>query len=746
MVRHKLKSENFAFRLVRNYTKRGAIGFAFVVATAALSFSMWNSNVKAVTPPDSCFAFSSGTITDYYDNENDDSEQPACPNDVDVPSTIGGVTVTTLGPNSFANSGVTAIRLPNTITDIQYYAFEGLTLSEVYINVGGNLNLNGSFTNSNISASDLNISAAGDLLVNGTLSGINITGTMTLSAGGNLTVTNGSASGLVVGALDIDAGGDVTISNASFASSNLGSEVSIDAVGNVLVNNSGFTGANTGALAVSAGGTLTFYAGGSFNTISSGVTLNSTGNISLSSGTLSGSGIGGNLNVNSGGTIQFNLGAVGVNSFSEATIAATTGISLINGSLATSPNMTDLEITTQTGLVELSGILNSSNILGNLSVTAPEGLLVANGAFSEFSAAVDLTLGGDITIKSGTFSSIDVDSFDLITDGSIVIESGAFATNFSGFSRIRHINWRAGNDLTLGSGLLATYPNTRDIEDITLHAGNALVVENGAFSEAYSLESLSLQAGGSAAIGGSTFGYNKLSNLSLPSSTVSIGNNAFSYGTIDAVYLNGGTPTIGQGAFKFSGISSDATTGFSNIDQVHYVQLYTDADSLNPGGYTDTVYTQEYIDSDDVPDLSGGYIVNPATYIIDYRTNNGSTLRSSFISGTGLMLSNYLASANQTGDLSLYYRANDNIALTAQDIDGYITPDSHSLILASGVNEYTFIYNPIVATSDNTDLDTPNTGLLSFIGNIKSAIWASTTLALLAGLTIVMKKITLKRR
>lgn len=719
------RPRNTALMRIRRATNKSAltlITMSCFIFTAAL-WGVMNQTARAITPPDNCFAFSAGVITDYYDNENDDSEQPACPDDVDVPSMIGGVTVTTIGLNSFANSGITAIRLPSTITDIQYQAFDGLTLSEVYINVDGNLTINGGFSSTNISSSNFNISADGDLFIGSSLSGINITGTMALSAGGDLTITNGSANGLSVGNLDIDAGGDVTVTNFSLSGSNLGSVVNIDAAGNVLVNNGSFSGTNTGALTVDANGTITFNGGGSFSTISNGVTLNSAGDILLSSGPLSGSGIGGNLIVDSGGAIQFNFGAVGTNSLTEATITAATGISLINGSLATSPNMTNLSIATQAGLVNLSGVLNGSNILENLSITAPEGLLVDNSAFSGLSSAVDLNLGGDVTIKNGTLSGADLDSFDIITDGSIMIEPGAF-----GGASIKHINWQAGNDLTLSSGLMATVPTDRDTEDITLHAGNALVIGDGVFSETYALESLNLQAGSSAVIGGSTFRKNKLTSLSLPSSTVSVGNNAFAYGTIDSVYLNGGTPTLGQGVFKFSGLSSDPTTGYDDIDQVHYVQLYTDVDSLNPGGYTDTVYDPEDINFDEVFYPAGGYIVNPATYTINYRSNSDNILASSLTSGTGPTLSDYLFSSNPTSDFTLYYRAGNVISLTAPDIENYITPASYNMRLANGQNTYNFVYNPIVTPSDNTNIPgAPNTSYLGkitglIIGTIASAI------------------------
>lgn len=132
MVRHK-KAEGVTFKLVRNYTKRGVAVFVFMVVTAGLTFFVWDSKVNAIIPPDSCFAFSSGTITDYYDNENDDSEQPACPKNVDIPNEIGGVTVTVIGSNAFTSKQLTAVTMPDTITTINNAAFAGNQLVSLYI-------------------------------------------------------------------------------------------------------------------------------------------------------------------------------------------------------------------------------------------------------------------------------------------------------------------------------------------------------------------------------------------------------------------------------------------------------------------------------------------------------------------------------------------------------------------------------------------------------------------------------------
>ena len=91
------------------------------------------SPASAVTPPDSCFAFNANTITDYYDNEGNNWANPACPKDVDIPSTIGGQPVNVIGNNAFSMNALTAVTIPNGVTSIGDWAFAGNQLVLVII-------------------------------------------------------------------------------------------------------------------------------------------------------------------------------------------------------------------------------------------------------------------------------------------------------------------------------------------------------------------------------------------------------------------------------------------------------------------------------------------------------------------------------------------------------------------------------------------------------------------------------------
>lgn len=74
----------------------------------------------ATTPPDSCFSFNAGTgtIDSYFDNEGNDVANPACTRSVDIPATIGGIAVTSIGDYAFYGKQITSVTIPNSITTI----------------------------------------------------------------------------------------------------------------------------------------------------------------------------------------------------------------------------------------------------------------------------------------------------------------------------------------------------------------------------------------------------------------------------------------------------------------------------------------------------------------------------------------------------------------------------------------------------------------------------------------------------
>jgi len=122
------------------------------IALATLSFTLLASGAmagqnliaipetaEAAIPPDTCFAFNAGTgtITNYYNNEGNNSANPACPKAVDIPSTIGGVPVTIIGnasyPGAFTSKNLTSVTIPNSVTSIGDSAFYNNQLTNLTI-------------------------------------------------------------------------------------------------------------------------------------------------------------------------------------------------------------------------------------------------------------------------------------------------------------------------------------------------------------------------------------------------------------------------------------------------------------------------------------------------------------------------------------------------------------------------------------------------------------------------------------
>lgn len=706
----------------------------------SLAYSIGTHFAEAATPPDNCFSFSAGVINSYYSNENNDSEQPACPVVIDIPNTISGTAVTTIGESAFNGSGATAIHLPTSITAIQATAFAGLTLNSLTINSTNSLTLEpNSLSGLILSSPDLAINTGGDLLVNATLSGMSITGELQLNAGGSVTTTNGMGGSFSAAALTITAtSGDITMTNGSFAGSTIGA-VSINSNDDATIHNGSFSGAASSTLSIESGGD-TLLNGGLFSTLTGDISIDAGGDIFLDSGALASPGIGGGtLSFESGGLITINS-ALHVNSLTSMSFVAGTGLT-ITSALTGNASLSTLHLATATGPVNVINGSFTGNIsqLSHLSIDAPQGLNILQSFYNaKPGLQVDLNLGGDVTIGQNAFPNAQLDSFDIVTDGLITIDD----TAFGGTGYIKSVDWRAGDNLTLigpleGMGSGSWWGNqyySGFTTAVNLEAGNNLSIGDNIFAEIFNLTSLSLTAGGTAYFGDNIFSYGKITSLTLPADTTTIGAGAFSFNNLDAVYLQGATPTIGNYAFSFSGVtttlpSSGPPSGHEPVEDfenVRYVQLYTDTLGANPGGYSHTAYTATPVGMSDEPlldRLSGGYIVNPSTYTAHYRSSNGATIAPSSISGTGQTLSDYLVSSNPTANFALYYLAGTTTLLTAPTIDGYTAPTAHTLSLMPGLNAYAFVYEPIAAENEATPAESlSDTGSDQIVSLIASSI------------------------
>lgn len=71
----------------------------------------------------SCFEFTAGVITNYYDHEDNDSSNPACPRDVVIPSSIEWEAVVGVWDWAFFYSSIRSVKIPNSVTTIWNEAF-----------------------------------------------------------------------------------------------------------------------------------------------------------------------------------------------------------------------------------------------------------------------------------------------------------------------------------------------------------------------------------------------------------------------------------------------------------------------------------------------------------------------------------------------------------------------------------------------------------------------------------------------
>lgn len=101
---------------------------SMAVLTTAFAGVLSSTPTYAATPADACFTMSGSTITAYTVGGAN-----GCPTNVDIPATVGGVPVTTIGSGAFAGKALTAVTFPSSVTSIGHSAFTSNLLTTVVI-------------------------------------------------------------------------------------------------------------------------------------------------------------------------------------------------------------------------------------------------------------------------------------------------------------------------------------------------------------------------------------------------------------------------------------------------------------------------------------------------------------------------------------------------------------------------------------------------------------------------------------
>ena len=102
---------------------------AFVAVTTVVASSVFlrpSPQAAAVLAPESCFVVSGTTevtITGYYDYEDNLSTNSLCPKDIEIPNTIGGLPVTTIGDSAFSGKQLAGVFIPDSVKTIGNLAF-----------------------------------------------------------------------------------------------------------------------------------------------------------------------------------------------------------------------------------------------------------------------------------------------------------------------------------------------------------------------------------------------------------------------------------------------------------------------------------------------------------------------------------------------------------------------------------------------------------------------------------------------
>ncbi len=635
----------------------------------------------AATPPDSCFAFNAATktITNYYDNQANNPANPACPRDVDIPSTIGGVAVTAIGTaantwdpsnaTSFAYKSLTSVTIPTSVTSIGNYAFSGNSLSTLSI------------------PNSISVINIGTFRYN-QLSSVSIPSSVT-SINDSAFTGNKLSSVIIPSSVN-------TVKASAFAGNELTSLTipsSVTSIGNYAFSNNRLT-------SVVFDGVVSVFGSELFSGVSNSIE-----------------------SITYGGTDYTITGFTDPSCFTMSA-SAVTGYEYLDMNLIKSQGVgclsLDINIPATVGGVAVTSIGNyafSSNHL--TSVTIPDSVTtIGDSAFSS-NQLTSVTIPDAVTsIGNSVFSSNDLTSVT-IPDSVTTIGDSAFRSN--------HLTSVTIPDSVISIGDSAFSDN--QLTSVTI-PDSVKTIGSYAFSRNYSLASAKLPSG-LATIDEGVFYSSKLNSIVIPDTVTSIGYAAFMFNSLTFVTIPDSVQTIDETAFAaqnpWGGIIDDGYPDIPGIwtydlnqvqaayDGMWYARLIT-ADPSNPNGLETTILNEDYWmgydDNEDGIDNSiGGYIVNASDITVNYRSSNGDAIKpSQTYTGNhgGEYLKDYIVSngpiIDSVADEPLvnasYYRIGDTVTITPPSIPGYLTPAAKTFTLSGATNQGTFTYQKILTKVD----------------------------------------------
>jgi hypothetical protein len=644
----------------------------------------------AATPADSCFAFtiSTGAITDYYDNEGDNPTNPACTRSIDIPATIGGVAVSSIGQFAFHQNQLTSVTIPSSVTSVGDYAFTSNQLASVTIpnsvtSVGSGAFAYNQLTSVTIPSSVTSIGWGA--FGNNQLASVTIPSSVT-SIEGYAFSSNSLTSVTIPNSV-------TSIGQSAFSSNSLTSVT----IPNSVTSIESYAFSSNSLTSVTVPSSVMSIGDGAF-----------TGNHITSINFL-------------GAPSSIGGGILAENPIASITHDGTTYLisqpvlpiptqcfSHTNGTI-TNYRFMDLELLVSSGIACFSTAVDIPQSL--------DGATVANIGPSAFSGLQltaitipnSVTSVGDYAFTSNQLASVT------IPNSVASIGNSAFANNNFASITIPSSMTNIGRNAFYGNKIANLV-----IPDAVTSIGPYAFEDN-------QLSSLTLGCGVTS-LGQELFAINKLTEVTVPDCITSIDPTAFFGQNPWGGIIDQGTDPA------HNWYSSDLSVKQLVYDSIWYVQLHT-TDTSNPNHLVDSIINEDGYTSDlngdgDGDDSLGGHLINPASVSVRYVNGSNASLSTSYASTghltDGTNLSDYLVknvtvpplvdSQNPTPeeqaaletDLGQYYRSGKNISLSAPTIPGYTLqhPSSpYAASLVSGINVINFTY---AAPQTNTGSPTPN--------------------------------------